>query len=49
MRKISHTITFPTPVYRWLEKEAETKGVSIAEIVRRIVDRHIEEKTQVNQ
>jgi len=35
-------ISFTVPQHKYLEREAKRLGISIAELVRRIVDAHIE-------
>ncbi len=35
---IKHTISFTSQQWAWLEKEAARLGISVAELIRRIVD-----------
>ena len=37
-------ISFTDPQISYLRKEAKRLGISVAELVRRIIDRHIEAK-----
>jgi hypothetical protein len=37
-------ISFTDPQRRFLQREAKRLGISIAELVRRIIDRHMEAK-----
>jgi hypothetical protein len=39
---VKQLISFTVPQHQLLKREAKRLGISIAELVRRIVDRHIE-------
>jgi hypothetical protein len=42
MARIRQTITFTAPQMKWLVKNAAALGVTVSEMIRRIIDRHRE-------